>query len=169
MKEIWKDIKGYEGLYQVSNLGRIKTLEKDAICNNNNGVTRKVKEKILHPSISNKGYMHITLRNGNIKCTKRVHRLVAEAFIPNPNKYPIINHKDCDKTNNCIDNLEWCTYQYNNQYTFKMGYKDSLETRMKKSNSHKGMKHSEETKRKISESNKYTKDIKNANQSNKII
>lgn len=168
MKEVWKDIKGYEGSYQVSNLGRIKSLERDVICNNN-GATRKVKEKILHPSMSSKGYMHIKLGIGGIKCTKRVHRLVAEAFIPNPNKYPVINHKDCNRTNNCIDNLEWCTYQYNVQYTFKMGYKDSLETRMKKSNSHKGMKLSEETKRKISESNKYTKNIKNANQDNKII
>ena len=102
-QEIWKDITGYEGLYQVSNLGRVKSLKND-------------KEKILKPVISSKGYLFVNLcKQGKQKPTN-IHRIVAKAFIPNPNNLPIINHKDEDKTNNCVNNLEWCTYQYNNTY-----------------------------------------------------
>lgn len=164
MEEIWKDIKGFEGLYQVSNIGRIKSLSRKAICNSACNIKRLIKDKVLTTVASNKGYIFVSLRdsNGN-KYTKRVHRLVAEAFIDNPNNYPIINHKDCDRSNNCVENLEWCTYEYNNQYTFKMGYRDSEETRRKKSLSKIGKSLSDETKRKISESNKRTK--RNANQS----
>lgn len=106
MEEIWKDIKGYEGLYQVSNIGRVKSL--------NYNHTKK--EKILKPIKDKKNYLYINLyKNVKIKHIK-IHRLVAEAFIPNPNNYPCVNHKDEDKSNNCVNNLEWCTYQYNNTY-----------------------------------------------------
>lgn len=101
MTEIWKDIAGYEGLYQVSNLGRIR----------NNSF-------VLKPS-TQLGYNYVGLWKDN-KCKRfRVHRLVAQAFIPNPLNLPQINHKDEDKTNNCIDNLEWCTQKYNNSYGTK--------------------------------------------------
>lgn len=107
MEEIWKDIKGYEGLYQVSNLGRIKSL----------GNNKKRKEKLLLPSETRDGYLFVGLhKNGNAKKFK-VHRLVAEAFIPNPNNYPIVNHKkEFEKKNNNVENLEWCDNKYNINY-----------------------------------------------------
>lgn len=105
MEEVWKDIKGYEGKYQVSNLGRIKSLSY-----RNTGIS-----KILVPKI-NKGYYEIGLYLNGIRKMFFVHRLVALTFIPNPNNLPQINHIDEDKTNNCVDNLEWCTQAYNNIY-----------------------------------------------------
>ncbi len=100
MYEIFKDIKGYEGLYQVSNLGRVKSFNRG-------------KERILKPCLDRYGYFHVTLsKNGKQKgCT--IHRLVATTFIPNPNNLPQINHIDGNKTNNKIENLEWCTAQEN--------------------------------------------------------
>lgn len=110
MKEIWKDIKGYEGLYQVSNLGRVKSFRGSAKFG-------KPKEFILKPSLINSGYHVVTLYYGNQKKHKfQVHRLVAETFIDNPDHLPCVNHKDENKLNNCVSNLEWCTYQYNNNY-----------------------------------------------------
>ncbi len=104
MQEIWKDIIGYENLYKVSNLGRVKSLH--------NG-----KERILKQAFDGWGYLIVSLCKNGINKTPKVHRLVAEAFIPNPNKLSQINHIDEDKTNNCIDNLEWCTNKYNQRYS----------------------------------------------------
>lgn len=111
MKEVWKDIPNYEGIYQVSNLGRIKSLRSY------NSFTKSYyfKEKILKGKIDKNGYVMVCLCNGKSKYI-RVHRLVAEAFIPNKNKFPIINHKDENKQNNNVNNLEWCSYSYNNSY-----------------------------------------------------
>lgn len=112
MKEIFKPIKGYEGLYEVSNLGNVKS-----VCKNGKGIGigKSRKEVILKP-IMNKGYLRVNLsKNGVIKHFS-IHRLVAEAFLPNPNNYPEVNHKDENKTNNTIDNLEWCDSKYNNNY-----------------------------------------------------
>ena len=105
--EEWKPIVGYEGLYEVSNLGKVKSL----IDNN-----RKPREKILKQGKNKYGYMQVILcKDGKLKhCI--VHRLVAKAFIDNPNNYPCVNHIDENKENNCVDNLEWCTYQYNLNY-----------------------------------------------------
>ena len=111
--ECWKDIEGYEGLYQVSNLGRVKSLRRSAVLGKN---IREVKEKIIKPFITNKGYYQILLSKKGKTSHKYVHRLVAMAFIPNPNEYIIINHKDENPLNNCVDNLEWCDYSYNNNY-----------------------------------------------------
>lgn len=109
MKEIWKDIEGYEGLYQISNLGRIKSLKRMM-------KNRKCEEIIKSPSKSEKGYLRIALcKNGKIKYVS-VHRLVANAFIPNLQNKPCVNHKDCDTSNNNVNNLEWCTYKENNSY-----------------------------------------------------
>lgn len=107
MEEIWKDIEGYEGLYQVSNFGNVKSL--------NWKNTGKARNLWLKPH--NKGYSQVELiKNGKRHCCV-VHRLVAIAFIPNPNGFPVVNHKDEIKTNNFADNLEWCTRSYNVRYS----------------------------------------------------
>lgn len=100
MKEIWKDIKGYEGLYKVSNLGKVYSIAY---------------KKCLSPR-SDRGYLCILLHKSGNKKYFLIHRLVAEAFIPNPNNYPQVNHKDEDKQNNHVSNLEWCTRKYNMNY-----------------------------------------------------
>lgn len=106
-EEIWKDITGYEGLYQVSNLGRVKSLY--------DGGHKCFRYLILKPSINN-GYLYVKLTvNGKCK-SKAIHRLVAEAFIPNPDNLEQINHIDENKQNNNIENLEWCTRSYNLTY-----------------------------------------------------
>ena len=116
MKEKWKDIKGYEGLYQISNYGNLRGLDR-YITENNTNKKRHIKSKIIKPVVNNSGYHEVCLRNKNKeKKHHRIHRLVAEAFIPNPNNLPIINHKDKNKINNNVRNLEWCTYKYNNNY-----------------------------------------------------
>lgn len=103
MEEIWKDVVGYENLYQVSNLGNVKSL-----C----GKT----PHLMKPQQNQYGYLHIGLRICNKHKNFDVHRLVAQAFIPNPNNLPCINHIDENKSNNNVENLEWCTYYYNNHY-----------------------------------------------------
>lgn len=115
MEEVWKDIKGYEGLYQVSTFGRVKSLSR--IVNDSIGRTIHKEGRILSSRISSQtGYPVINLLKDGLHKTLNVHRLVAEAFIPNPNNYPCINHKDESRDNNHVDNLEWCTYGYNNTY-----------------------------------------------------
>ena len=106
INEIWRPIKGYEGLYEVSNLGRIKSLV------NNKGQYR---EKILNPIIGH-GYYRVILCKNGIKKNYSVHRLVAEAFLPNTDNLPQINHKDENKSNNNVNNLEWCDAKYNCNY-----------------------------------------------------
>ena len=106
MNEIWKPIVGYEGLYEVSNLGNVRSL-------NYNG-TGEI--KIMKPGISKNGYLQVLLYiNGKRKMYK-VHRLVAQAFIPNPDNKPQINHKSEDKTLNTVDNLEWTTAKENTNW-----------------------------------------------------
>lgn len=102
-KEIWKDIPNFESEYKVSNLGKIKSLKYN-------------KEKILKAADNGHGYMFVNLCKQNITSNCYIHRLVAETFIPNPNNLPEVNHKDEDKTNNCVDNLEWCNSKYNSNY-----------------------------------------------------
>ena len=117
MKEIWKDIENFEGLYQVSNLGNDRSL--DRIKNQFNGYyysNRIYKGKILKPAISKNGYLRVLLQANGIKKNCCIHRLVAETFIPNIDNLPIINHKDENKLNNQVDNLEWCTQSYNINY-----------------------------------------------------
>lgn len=110
MKEVWKDVHGFEEAYQVSNFGRIKRKERT---DSNN---RTHKERIMSPSMYSNGYMNVELRMNNKKRRTSVHRLVAEAFIDNPLNLPQINHKDENKANNHVSNLEWCTAQYNIRY-----------------------------------------------------
>lgn len=113
MEEIFKDIKDYEGLYQVSNLGRVKSIEHYV---NSNLGQRLVKERLLSKAKDKKGYYRVTLWKDNKDKHYLVHRLVAETFIPNPENLPTVNHKDENPSNNCVDNLEWCTNHYNLHY-----------------------------------------------------
>lgn len=117
MKEIWKDIKGYENIYQVSSLGRVKSLDKQII--RSNGYKQTFKSRLLKPALSNNNYLTVALCNNGKQKTHTVHRLVAETFIENKNNYKCINHIDENKQNNRVDNLEWCTYKYNNCYNDK--------------------------------------------------
>ena len=111
--EEWRDIKGYEGLYQVSNFGRVKSLERVTHFRGKSRVEPERIMKVTHRS----GYEVLILRKCNARVSKQVHRLVAEAFIPNPHNYPIVNHKDFIRTNNRVDNLEWCTQKHNVQWS----------------------------------------------------
>lgn len=99
--EAWKDVVGYEGLYKVSNLGRVLDVEKGKI-------RKLVRDK--------DGYFQLGLMKNGKRFYQKVHRLVAEAFIENPNSLPIVNHKNEDKSDNRPENLEWCTAAYNNSY-----------------------------------------------------
>lgn len=104
MKEVWKAIKGFDGLYEVSNLGRVRSKNP---YRNQTGEPR-----ILKQFTANHGYLIVHIR----RKTYLVHRLVAEAFVDNPNNYPMVNHKDENKHNNIPENLEWCTKSYNVTY-----------------------------------------------------
>lgn len=113
-EEIWKDIKGYEGLYQISSFGYIKSFK------------RYKEGKILRQAKYSNGYLFVHLRpmlNG--QKSQMVHRLVAETFIPNPNNYPYVNHKNGNKQDNTIENLEWCTQSYNLKHALDIGLIDS--------------------------------------------
>ena len=109
-EEIWKPIVGYEGLYEVSSYGRVRSLDKY----DSRNCFRK--GKVLSPFKDRYGYLSVVLScNGKCK-TINVHRLVAKAFLPNPDNLPQVNHKNEDKSDNRVDNLEWCDSKYNNNY-----------------------------------------------------
>lgn len=110
IKEEWRDIKDYEGLYQVSNLGRVKSLPR-LRHNQYNNI-----EIIMKQKKTPNGYLQVSLSIDGVQTLKNVHRLVAEAFIPNPHNLPQINHKDENKANNIFTNLEWCSSKYNMNY-----------------------------------------------------
>lgn len=109
MKEEWKDVIGYEGVYQISNLGRCKRLYKHR------------KEKILKPIKTHHGYFNYSFCVNSKFKAMSIHRLVAIHFIPNPNNYPEVNHKDANKENYSVDNLEWCTRSYNMKHAHGLG------------------------------------------------
>lgn len=110
-KEIWKDILGWEGLYQVSNKGRVKSMARFIV----SGFRGREysPERILTPITLKFGYKRVVLHNNGLKVRKLIHRLVAEAFIDNPHNKPEVDHIDCNPGNNCVENLRWCTRSEN--------------------------------------------------------
>lgn len=114
MEEIWKAIEGYEGKYEVSNLGRVRSLDRKVATVHS--AMRTIKGKTLVPWTDKYGYLHVNLWCECKMKSQMVHRLVAGAFIPNPDNMPEVNHKDEDKQNNRADNLEWCNTRYNINY-----------------------------------------------------
>lgn len=114
MEEIWKDIDEYKGIYQVSSLGRVRSLDRYDACKRFQ--TRMLKGQILKPLATKGGYFRVALMVTNNRKYCLIHRLVAKAFIANPDNHPCINHIDENKSNNSVANLEWCTYKYNNTY-----------------------------------------------------
>lgn len=121
--ETWLPILGYEGLYEVSDLGRVKSLPKEWVC----GSGRKCSHngKILSLTKSPEGYPQLRLwNNGKVK-THRVHTLMAEAFLSNPSGYKCVNHKDSNRANNILSNLEWVSHSGNRIHALKFGYAKS--------------------------------------------
>lgn len=113
--EEWRDINKCDGLYQVSNKGRVRSKEKMVECYNGKRFYKH--SRIIKPTKINSGYFIVNLHLQDGKLHHRlVHRLVAETFLPNNNFLPQVNHKDENKENNCVENLEWCTREYNNRY-----------------------------------------------------
>ena len=174
--ETWKDISGYEGIYQVSSEGRVKSCERDIYCKN--GRVKHAPEALRTP-VNVHGYLYCELWNNAKHKRYAVHRLVASAFIPNPEDKPAVNHINGTKTDNRVENLEWCTYSENNIHAFGMGLMEAYdrsgannpmygkhqsdEAKRKIADVHKGLKHSEETKKKMSETRsgvKFTKEHK---------
>ena len=118
MKEIWKDVKGYEGIYKVSNYGNVKVLTRGVF---NAKILCQRKGRLFNKNKNTRGYINISLTKDGIKKNKLVHRLVAETFIENEKKYIQVNHKDGNKTNNMVDNLEWCSPKQNISHAIKQG------------------------------------------------
>jgi len=134
-KEFWKDIPGYEGIYQASSFGRIKSLAK--IVNHNSGGKRKVAEKIFNIRLNAYGYCVVTVYSKGEMKSKRSNRLVALTFIPNPENKPYVNHISGIKTDDRPNNLEWCTAQENSIHAVKMGLLKNSSMRGEKHNTFK--------------------------------
>lgn len=119
----WKAVEGYEGLYEVSTIGAIRSLDRVVIRAERRGEIRQtLKGKILSASRNKRtGYYHVVLCKGGKEVSHYVHRLVAEAFVPNPLGLPEVNHRDLDKSNNAADNLEWATSSGNKRHAVANG------------------------------------------------
>lgn len=110
-QEIWKDIEGYEGYYQISNFGRVRSLDRTVLMRYN--LPQRRKSQIIKPAKSGCGYLTYCLGKDRVRKTQKAHRLVAKAFLSNPNNLPDVNHKDFNRHNNRLENLEWCTPSQN--------------------------------------------------------
>jgi hypothetical protein len=118
-EEIWRDVIGYEGFYKVSNLGRIKSI--DRIIPHSHSGCMTFKERIIKPAKNKGGYLIVILNKRGKTIAKTLHRLIAISFINNDEKKPQINHLNGDKLDNCVNNLEWCTQSENQIHAFKLG------------------------------------------------
>ena len=116
--EIWKDLPGNEGTYQISNLGRVKTLDRVIKCGKN--IKKHIPEKVMAIR-SHAGYKTVTIRIDSKTKVCSIHRLVAKTFLPNPNNYKCVNHIDGNKENNAVNNLEWCNYSHNMKHAYRNG------------------------------------------------
>ena len=135
MEEIWKEIPGWEGFYEASNLGNVRSLPR--IIMRPNGRPLTVKGRVLKQATNRNGYKAVVLCRHGIMKTIKVHRLIAAAFIQNPLEHSIVNHKNEVKSDNRADNLEWCTYTYNMKYgTAPSRRSRSLSTAMKNNPNH---------------------------------
>lgn len=130
MEEIWRPVKEYEGYYEVSNLGRVRSIDRVVV--DKTGRRQFKKGTLLNYRPDRQGYCIVSLSINRKYKTKCVHTLVADAFIPNPDNLPQVNHKDEVKSNNCVDNLEWCTAKYNANYGNRN--KKVIETNIKNGN-----------------------------------
>lgn len=141
MEEIWQDIKGYEGIYQISNLGKIKSIARDT-----SNVCKQT--RLLKPTKDrDRGYLIVTLCKNNKYKTVRVHRIVAETFIPNPENKSQVNHIDGNKLNNNVNNLEWCTASENIRHSWENGL-SKISDKHRKVASEKAKKRWEECRKK---------------------
>lgn len=145
-----KEVKGYEGYYEVDKYGRVYGVDRVVFVNDNGRqYSKTLKAKQLKQSVHTNGYKIVALTKDGKTKNLFVHRIVAESFIDNPNNLPFVNHKDEDKANNFVDNLEWCTNEYNIRYGT---------ARKRRATALKGRKHTEEHKAKISISMKKYRD-----------
>jgi len=119
--EIWKSVNGYAGSYEISNYGRVKSLSRCIKTKNNKQYMRK--EIILKQYLNKSGYYFVNLCKSSKMKNHRIHRLVAKHFISNKSKYNCVNHKDGNKINNHVENLEWCTFSYNLKHAHEIGIK----------------------------------------------
>ena len=113
--EEWRDIKGFEGLYQVSNTGKVRSLVGW------NGHKYVKRDRELTPTMTSTGYLKVDLKNKGVKKSLKLHRVIAGAFIPNPDNHPVINHIDGNPLNNSLENLEWCSQKHNCQHAYDTG------------------------------------------------
>ena len=129
--EQWKDVEGYEGLYQVSSEGRVRSLDRTII--RKNGVPLDVKGKILKPRPIKNGHLRIVLCKDGVYTDKLVHVLVGKMFIPNPNNYDIVHHINYDKTDNKVENLKWMSYQqHTEEHKAKKVHQSTLDGKLVK-------------------------------------
>lgn len=133
MNTVFKDIPNYQGKYQISNKGEVLSLNYKGSKNN---------PRVLVPKKNNNGYLWVELSKDGIKKPFLIHRLVAQVFLPNPYKLPQVNHKDENKENNTVDNLEWCTHKYNNLYSRLLHPERSAKNIKRKPPTRQNTKHS---------------------------
>lgn len=178
MNEVWKAIDGFVGLYEVSNKGRVKSLERTV---SNNGGLQRRRERILKINYSNNGHGMVVLCKDGKTYPRMIHRLVAIAFISNPENKPVVDHIDTNPRNNCVENLRWVTVQENclnpltriNNSKSKMGHpyrgrELTKEERAKISNALRGRKLSEEHRKKLSEAHMNSPKAREASRRNML-